>query len=908
MKNLYYLLLTLLLSSGSAWAQQGVLVAGTVQAESGVAIPGATVFVKGTYIGNSTNEEGQFQLKVDFDKGPVVLSVGFVGYETQNITLSQPDNALAVILKPSTILNAVVVSASRVAESIGQVPVTVEKVGARQVEQLPNPDILSGLGRFKAVDVSSSSLLVNSFSTRGFNSSRSERVLQLADYVDTQLPSLNSNFGNLLGIPVLDIESMEILHGPASALYGANAFNGVLLFNSKDPFTSPGLTLRLRGGNRNYYDGQFRYAQKIGERIAFKISGGYLSAIDFVADNQEPTALSIEPNNQGVTSRLGYDAVNTYGDVSNTFDARAGALRGQTVFLPGYTERQLLAGDDQAKSIKVEPSVSVLLSSALKLTVDYKFTQANTTFQGATRYRFVNSGAHQSRVELKGSNFFVRAFSTRDYSGGRDPKTDGAYNLGFLGGFLANQPVLKADGNPLLDANGQPVSYGQRYFGTYATAYNDAFSRTGGDAAIASTVAFNAANSLAPLLQPGTDEFNAARDRIIHDARPGQGARVVLRSFLNDASAQYNFKNDIADIIVGGAFRQFLLGSDGTLFSDTPDKRVRNYEYGAYTQLSRSLLADRLRISAAGRLDRFKNFETAFSPRASLVYSAGADKQHNFRASYSRAFRSPTQTDQYIRLDVGRAILLGNVGNGFQGYDLKIRTAANPTDASLQVNFDKLRLEEVNTVEAGYRAQLFSKLYADLVYFRSSYNDFIGTQTFIGNADGSRPGLAQLPTTNAPGSSVRVIQASVNVAQRVQTQGASLGLSYTLSPALTLLGNYSFNDFITKAEDLPTGFQTFFNTPRHKFNLGLDGQALNKQLSYNLNYRWAQSFTYESTFATGPVRATRIVDAQAGYTVPRLNTTLQAGVSNLFDAPNTQVYGAPNIGRLGFVGLLFELK
>ena len=904
MKNLYYLLLLLLLP-GRAWAQQETVVAGTVQAESGIAIPGATVFVQGTYVGSSSNEEGQFQLKVNFDKGPVVLAVSFVGYETQTITLTEPDNALAVVLKPSTILNAVVVSASRVAENIGQVPVTVEKVSPRQVGQLTNPDILSGLGRFKAVDVSSSSLLTSSFSTRGFNSSRSERVLQLADYMDTQLPSLNSNFGNLLGIPVLDVESMEILHGPASALYGANAFNGVLLFNSKDPFTNPGLSVRLRGGNRDYYDGQLRYAHKFGERVAFKISGGYLRATDFIPDNQAATDRSIEPSNRPASTRLEYDAVNTYGDVGNTFDARGGALRGQTVFLPGYTERQLLAGDDDTHSLKVAPSLSVLLTSALKLTLDYKFTNASTSFQSGTRYRFDNSGAHQGRVELKGNNFFVRAFSTRDYSGGRDPQTDGSYNLGFLGAFLTSQPVMQANGTPLLDANGQPVSYAQRYFGTYAAAYNQAFAATG-DPATANIAAYNAAIVDAPLLQPGTPAFNAARDRIIHDATPGRGARVVLRSFLNDASGQYNFKTRFADLIVGGAYRQFLLGSDGTLFSDTPDERVRNYEYGAYTQLSRSFADERLRASVAGRVDRFRNFKTAFSPRASLVYSAGAEKQHNFRASFSRAFRSPTQTDQFVRLDLGRAILLGNVGQGFQGYSLDIARAANPTDARFQVSYDKLRLEEVNTLEVGYRAQLFGQLYADLTYFRSRYNDFIGTQAFIGNIDGTRPGLLQLLTTNAPGSNVRVIQLSANVAQQVQTQGASLGLSYALAPELTLSGNYSFNDFLTT--DLPAGFQSFFNTPRHKFNLGLDGQALNKQLSYNLNYRWAQSFVFESTFATGAVPLAHIVDAQAGYTIPRLKTTLQAGVSNLFDAPNFQVYGAPSIGRLGYVGLLFDLK
>ena len=124
-----------------------------------------------------------------------------------------------------------VVAASRVEENIGQVSVTVEKLNQRQVEQITTLDLVAGLGRFKGIDVSSSSMLTTSSSTWGFNSSRSERVIQLADHMDTQIPSLNSNFGNLLGTSVLDVSSIEIVHGSASALYGANAFNGLIINN-----------------------------------------------------------------------------------------------------------------------------------------------------------------------------------------------------------------------------------------------------------------------------------------------------------------------------------------------------------------------------------------------------------------------------------------------------------------------------------------------------------------------------------------------------------------------------------------------------------------------------------------------------------------------------------------------------
>ena len=157
-----------------------------------------------------------------------------------------------------------------------------------------------------------------------------------------------------------------------------------------------------------------------------------------------------------------------------------------------------------------------------------------------------------------------------------------------------------------------------------------------------------------------------------------------------------------------------------------------------------------------------------------------------------------------------------------------------------------------------------------------------------------------------PALPTRVIQIAANVDQRVQSQGAGITLSYAFAPALTVSGNYSYNDLITK--DFKAGTQSFFNTPKNKFNLGIDGQLLDRALSYNVNYRWVDSFLYESTFATGTVPTAQTVDAQLGYTVKGLHSTLQAGVTNLFDTPNLQVYGAPNYGRIGYFGLLFDIK
>ena len=136
MRSFYLTLIISILLPLAGWAQGMQAVSGTVQTEAGTPLPGATVFFKGTYTGGSTNEEGQFQVKGDFSKGPLVLNISFIGYESQELPLSAPDNALVITLRPSAVLDQVVVAASRVEENIGQVPVTVEKLDQRQVQQI----------------------------------------------------------------------------------------------------------------------------------------------------------------------------------------------------------------------------------------------------------------------------------------------------------------------------------------------------------------------------------------------------------------------------------------------------------------------------------------------------------------------------------------------------------------------------------------------------------------------------------------------------------------------------------------------------------------------------------------------------------------------------------------------------
>ncbi|TKB98865.1 TonB-dependent receptor [Pedobacter cryophilus] len=882
-------------------------VKGKVTSNGNEPVIGASVKVQGTFIGTSTNIDGNFQLNVNFDKTPVILEISSIGFESQKITLSGPNSDLKIQLKEATLnFDEVIVSASRVEERILEAPVTVTQISAKQLLSGGGTEMFSNLSRYQGIDVNSSSMLLTTISTRGFNSPKSERMIQLADYVDTQVPSLNLNAGNMLGIAELDVRSVEIIHGPASALYGANAFNGVLLTNSKDPFYSEGLSLKLRGGNRDLFDGQIRYAKKISDKLAFKINGSYFTANDWLADDYSSKRIT-SAKNYAPGSAYGYDALNKYGEISTT-QAGVSIIPNEVIYTPGWTETGLIADDNKTKAYRINPSISYLITDKIKATLDYKRAGGTTTYQSTSRYRFKNLSVDQFRAELKSDKWFLRAFRTED--NGAD-----TYDLSFLGARMATLDPTKA-GMPALP--GGASSYTALFFGTYGAALQ-------GGATPAQ--AYAAANATWP--KEGSPAFNTLRKYNAELNQP-EGSRLPVNSIMTDVSGQYQFGFKFADVIVGGAYRAFGLASQGAVFEDAVGgERIRNNEYGVYGQAAKTFLDDALKIQVAGRLDDFKNFDAKFSPRASAVYTFGDKRQHNFRSSYGVAFRSPTQIDQYIRLDIGSALLLGNVRNGFNGYTpaaLAPTNIAATLGGSTAFNYSapRLDLEQVATFEVGYKTIIKEKLTFDVTYYRSDYDNFIGAQPFIGNTDGSRPTPGQLavavgavpapdPDNNntvvaknrlsSASSPTRIIQVWYNSTQKVTTQGVSFGLGYNYMKELNFNANYSYN----KIGDLPAGFLAFYNTPENKFNIGVDGE-IKKKLGYNVNYRWQEGFTYEFPFDVGPIDNIGTLDATVSYKLDKMKSTLQLGGSNLTDSYNKQIWGGPNLGRMIFAGILVELK
>jgi len=436
-------------------------------------------------------------------------------------------------------------------------------------------------------------------------------------------------------------------------------------------------------------------------------------------------------------------------------------------------------------------------------------------------------------------------------------------------------------------------------------------------------------------LVPGTQAFNDAFQKVIADPDLSTGAKFVDNTKIYHVDANYNLNEliEFADIQLGGSWRQYSLNSSGSIFTDY-DGPIKYEEYGAYGQLQKKFADDRFKFTGSIRFDKAKNFDAHLSPRLSLIYSAGAKRNHNFRVSYQTGFRNPTTQDLYIGLDAGKAILVGSAPDNldrFTSNPLSVSTMGqalgHPKTVELigrdayensfslssvlaqtfeKSDFNYVQPEKVKAFEAGYRGT-FDGISVDFSGYYNIYNDFIGNKTVVvpyyGKADLSdiTPLPPQLggPTPTAlialNNGDYRPFQAYSNSKAEISSYGIGIGLSRKVFTNYNLSFNYTWSNFIFDQETDPD-YEAGFNTPEHAFKASFGSEHVVKNLGFNINFRWNNEYYWESTFVDGIVPANSVIDAQLNYSLPKWKSVIKVGGANI---GGNEYYSAPGTGYTG---------
>ena len=927
-----YLLFLSLFFCSLTFAQNTIT--GFVTDSNNQPIPGANIKVVGDSSGTVADFDGSFKLQSS-KKLPFVIEVTSVGFGSKKVTISSANQKVSVqLLDEENKLDEIVVSASRTPERVIESPVTIERMGIADIKKSASATFYDGLENLKEVQMNTSSLTFKSINTRGFATVANTRFMQLVDGMDNSSPLLNFVLGNMIGVSEIDVQSVELLPGASSALYGANAFNGILFMNSKSPFTSQGITAYAKygqtvqnaAGSNDYVDYGIRIAHAFSPKFAAKANFTYMRGTDWYATNyKDKTVVGRDRSNPN------YDGINVYGDEVSTNLKGVGQSLAALGLIPvgainllpdynvsrtGYDETSLT--DNKASNTKIDFSLHYKpFENDFEIIWQSKFGYGNAVYQGANRYYLNDFFMQQHKLELKGKNFFVRGYTTNE-DGGK------SYDMLFTG--INVNRVWKDD---------------KTWFGQYAGQY--VTSTLGGATPEQAHIAARSVADTGRLI-PGTAAFKSAFNSVISEASVLSGSKLVDNSKIYHTDVNYNFKDliDFAEIQVGGSYREYELNSHGRIYTDA-NGPIHYNDYGAYTQLTKKLLDDRLKFTGSVRYDKSKNFDGNISPRLSLVYSGGENKKHNFRASYQTGFRNPSTQDQYIGFNVGNAVLLGSapdnltrysetlpvstaVGQAFAGSANVVVTGLNAYNNSYtassvaalsasgnpavlkKTNVNYVKPEQVKAFELGYRSFL-NGVSVDLNGYYNIYNDFIGNLNVVAPLYGTAqdaPNPLGGPT-NAGTQSIhalqngnfRAYQLYTNTDVEIKSMGFGVGLSKKVYKDFEVGVNYNYAEFkFDQAKD--PSFEAGFNTPKHRVKASFGNEKLFNNFGFNVSGRWNSEYLWQSTMVDGMIDAATVIDAQINYNILKLKSTIKLGASNIGGKEYTQVLGAGLIGQQFF--------
>jgi iron complex outermembrane recepter protein len=910
------ILLAILLAAGAARAQAPLEAGATIQGRvtsqaDGLPLAGATVRLSGTSTSAETDAGGRFELAVGPTR-PVTIVVSQIGYLDQEVVIDAPGaGPLEVALDAApTVGGEVVVMASRYEESILQSPVTVEKLGPGSLRETPAASFFDALNHVKGVDLGTQSLTFKSLNMRGFGANNNTRVVQLIDGMDNRSPGLGFSFGNVAGVSELDVQSIEVLPGASSALYGPDAINGILLVTTKDPYLFPGLSAQVRQGVNHFYnpdaepsplyDYAVRYAHAFDSGVAFKLNAAYLAGLDwYAADASERVANRakvIDPERDTRDTNPAYDGVNVYGDENTIlFGPEAGALDGVRVSRTGYREQDL--ADYQIASLRLNATAYYQLAPDVTASAAWSFGQGNTIQTAGARNYIPAYQRHQARAEVAGKHFFVRTYTTQ-------LTADQTYNMT----ALANRLNQTASPNDVWAAD-----YAAAYAGTAAGV------RAGDHTAAR-------AHADRGRLQPGTSAFDQTRDGITEMLALDGGARTIDSSDLYHTEGMYNFENlvsvgagptavTLTDLVVGANWRRYALDSGGTVFLQRADGSEYSInEFGAYAQAAVSALEQRLRLVLASRWDKNQYFDAQLTPRASVVVNP-VDR-HFLRVSFQTGFRNPSPQNLLTDAPGSGFQQLGGAPAVVDRYDLRdnpgytaasvqaYRNAGDAADTSPLQRYDvqELDTEKVRTWEAGYRGEAAQTVVWDAYVYYSEYRDFIGDQTIV-QPDGMDGGAGDPADTFTDDTSWRLVIAQNNQ-DVIKVLGWAAGADVALPRDFVLSGNLAYNRL--QEFESPTDNLSFFNTPKYRTNLTLAHREVIENLGFAVTWRWQNRTYWEQAFGQTYIPGFHYVDAQVSYRIPQWSTIVKVGGSNVTNDYYRQGYALPAVGALYYVSLTYD--
>lgn len=238
-----------------------------------------------------SNSDGHFRL------GPLqagtwtvlAASLGYAPVHLPSVRVGdgQTSEIRIVIRHLPPLVDPIVITDTRAPEASLDAPASISVVDREQLAERIVATPFDHLTGQPGIDCASKGVMQRTCAARGSRSASSGALLTLIDGRYAALPAIGFNIPYLMPSTTEDVEQIEIVRGPAGALYGPNTERGVVQIITRSAFDAPGTTVEIAGGERELVQGSLRHAGFSGP-VGYKVSADYLGGQDWVyADSMD---------------------------------------------------------------------------------------------------------------------------------------------------------------------------------------------------------------------------------------------------------------------------------------------------------------------------------------------------------------------------------------------------------------------------------------------------------------------------------------------------------------------------------------------------------------------------------------------------------------------------------------------
>jgi outer membrane receptor protein involved in Fe transport len=699
---------------------QSVNVSGAIADTSGAVVPGATVVLAGPAGSQTTvsGAEGEYTFR-NVAAGTYQVTVTLAGFApaTQSVTVAATNVTVPrVTLALGTLGETVVVSASRTDTALADAPATMSVVTSETLASTPAQnyaDLLRGVPGVNAVQLSARDVNLTS---RQATSTLSNSELVLVDGRSVYLDFFGLVLWDFVPTNLADVKQVEVIRGPASAVWGANALTGVVNIITKSPREQKGTTVSLSAGG---------FSRDAGSGVG-KGAGGI------------------------------FGANATYADAPNsTWSYRVSAGYFNSDAFPRPTGQIPVITDPR------NPSA----------TVGGAFYP--TDGPGATGTAFTNRGTSQPKFDMR---------VDQEIAGGR---------ITYAGGVAGSSGIIHTGIGPFDIQKGSYIGYGKVNYTRGALKLN----------AFTNLVSAEAPNLL--LVDPSTRQpLQLNFSTQTYDFEAGDAVRVGQRQVITFGG---NVRRNNFDITIAPA----------------SENRT---ELGAYAQ--DEIFVDPVRLTVGGRVDKFGNLaDPVFSPRIAAIVKL--TPQHSLRASFNRAFRSPSVINNYLNTQIVAPTDLSALGIA-QPFPLVVNAVGSkiPINGAAQA---ELTEESLTAYEVAYTASI-ARTTATAAFY---VNDLDHNINFVQLPNNLDPYTVQNPPPGwpLPPAVLSVLAARGIFLPRtaftylnlgpVREKGLELSLDQRIAPGVSAFVNYSWQAKPTVIDSAtPFPAEELALPPTNRFNVG----------------------------------------------------------------------------------------